>query len=137
MNKLNILQKFTNTLVGNNFHLLIKEKQGTFKVHTIQIIQKTDNTCPIKELPIGDYFLHLITADQNGNEASILCNWTEELLQNLLTAYKEAKAANFTQITMHRDPYSSDPNSWLLLWGSDEIELTTTNYNSVFTGKAW
>jgi len=137
MNKLDLLQQFTNTFVGNNFHLLIKEKEDTFKVHTIEIIQKTDNTVPAKEIPVGDYFLHLIAADQHGNDASIVCNWTEELLQNLLNNYKEAKAANFSHITMHREPFSSDPNSWLLLWGSDELELTTNNCNSMFTGKAW
>ncbi len=135
MNKLDLLQQFTNTFVGNNFHLLIKEKAHTFKVHTIEIIQKTDETCPVKQIPVGDYFLHLITADQHDNDASIICNWTEELLQNLLATYKQAKEANFTQITMHRDPFSSDPDRWLLLWGSDELE--TSNCNSVFTNKAW
>ena len=136
MNKLDLLQKFTNTFVGNNFRLLIKENKETFKVHTIEIIQKTDDTCPLKDISVGSYFLHLITADHYGNDASIVCNWTEELLQNLLHAYKEAKDANFSQITMHRNPFSSDPNKWLLLWGSDELELATTNCNSIFTGKA-
>jgi hypothetical protein len=136
MNNIELLQQFMSTFVGNDIHLLIKEKESTFKVHTIEIIQKTDNTCPAKEVPIGDYFLHLIVADQHGNDASIVCNWTEELLRNLLNAYKEAKCANFCQITMHRDPFSSDPNRWLLLWGSDKLELATSNYNSVFAGKA-
>ena len=136
MNKLILLQQFTRTFVGNNFHLLIKEKADTFKVHTIEIIQKTEDTCPVKEIPIGDYFLHLIVTDQHGNDASIICNWTEELLQNLLNTYKDAKDANFSQITMYRDPFSSDPNNWLLAWGSDRLELETSNYNSIFTGKA-
>jgi len=136
MNKLELLQQFMSTFVGNNFHLLIKEKEETLKVHTIEIIQKTDETCPVKEIPVGSYFLHLIAADQQGNDASIVCNWTEELLQSLLNAYKEAKDANFSQITIHRDPFSSDPNNWLLLWGSDKLELETSNYNSIFTGKA-
>jgi len=136
MNKLNLMQKFTSTFVGNNFHLLIKEKEETFKVHTIEIIQKTNDTCPVKEIPVGDYFLHLIAADQHGNDASIVCNWTEELLQNLLSTYKEAKDANFSHITMYRDQFSNNPDNWLLLWGSDELELATSNYNSMFTGKA-
>ncbi len=136
MNKLKLLQQFMNTFVGNNFNLLIKEKADTFKVHTIEIIQKTDDTCPVKEIPIGNYFLHLIVADQQGNDASIVCNWTEELLQSLLNAYKDAKEANFSEITMHRDPFSTEPDKWLLLWGSDKLELETNNYNSIFTGKA-
>ena len=136
MNKLDSLQQFTNTFVGNNFHLLIREKEQTFKVHTIEIIQKTDETCPVEQIAIGDYFLHLIATDQHGNEASIICNWTEELLQTLLAAYKQAKEANFSQITMRRDPFSSDPDRWLLLWGSDRLELATSNCNNMFTGKA-
>jgi hypothetical protein len=111
-----------NTFVGKNFHLLIKEQQNTFQVHTIGIMQKTDNTCPIKEIPIGDYFLHLIATDMQGNEVSIACNWTEELLQNLLDTYKEAKDADFSHITMCRDPFSKDHNNWLLLWGNNNGE---------------
>jgi hypothetical protein len=136
MNKLELMQQFMSTFVGNNFHLLIREKEATFKVHTIEVIQKTDDTCPVKEIPIGDYFLHLITTNQHGNDASIVCNWTEELLQNLLNTYKEVKDAHFSQITMYRDPFSSDPNKWLLVWGSDKLELATSNYNNMFTGKA-
>jgi hypothetical protein len=136
MNKLDLMQQFMNTFVGNHFHLLIKEKQDTYKVHTIEIIQKTDETCPINEIPVGSYFLHLVAADQHGNDASIVCNWTEELLQNLLSTYKEVKDADFSQITMYRDPFSSEPNRWLLLWGSDELERATPNYNNIFTGKA-
>lgn len=136
MNKLELLQQFMSTFVGNDFQLLIKEKGATFKVHTIEIIQKTDDTCPIKEIPVGGYFLHLIASDQHGNDASIVCNWTEELLQNLLNTYKEAKDAEFSHITMCRDSFSSGPDKWLLLWGSDKLELATSNYNSIFTGKA-
>ena len=136
MNKLELMQQFMSTFVGNDFHLLIKEKSNTFKVHTIKIIQKTDNTCPIKEIPVGSYFLHLIASDQHGNDTSIVCNWTEELLQTLLNSYKEAKDAEYSHITMCRDPFSNDPEKWLLLWGSDKLELATGNYNSVFAGKA-
>jgi hypothetical protein len=124
------------TFVGNDFQLLIKEKEDTFKVHTIEIIQKTDDTCPVKEIPVGGYFLHLIASDQHGNDASIVCNWTEELLQNLLNTYKEAKDAEFSHITMCRDSFSSGSDKWLLLWGSDKLELATSNYNSIFAGKA-
>jgi len=136
MNKLELLQQFMSTFVGNDFQLLIKEKEDTFKVHTIEIIQKTDDTCPVKEIPVGGHFLHLIASDQHGNDASIVCNWTEELLQNLLNTYKEAKDAEFSHITMCRDSFSSGSDKWLLLWGSDKLELATSNYNSIFTGKA-
>jgi hypothetical protein len=136
MNKIDLMQQFMSTFVGNNFHLLIREKEETFKVHTIEIIQKTDDTCPVKEIPVGNYFLHLVAADQHGTDASIVCNWTDELLQNLLNTYKEVKDADFSQITMYRDPFSGNPNKWLLLWGSDELERATSNYNNIFTGKA-
>jgi hypothetical protein len=136
MDKLDLMQQFMTTFVGNNFHLLIKENHETFKVYTIEIIQKTDNTCPIKEIPVGSHFLHLIAADQHGNDTSIVCNWTEELLQSLLNTYKEVKGADFSQITMYRDPFSGDPSKWLLLWGSDDLERTTNHYNNIFTGKA-
>jgi len=122
MNKLELMQQFMNTFVGKNFRLLIKEREGTFRVHTIEIMQKTDDTCPIKEIPIGDYFLHLVATDQKGNDASIVCNWTEELLQNMLDNYKEAKDADFSHITMYREPFSSDPNKWLLVWGNNGDE---------------
>jgi hypothetical protein len=127
MNKLELMQQFMNTFVGKDFHLLIKERQSTFQVHTIEIMQKTDNTCPIKEILIGDYFLHLIATDLQGNEASMACNWTEELLQNLLDNYKEAKDADFSHITMYRDPISDDPNKWLLVWGNNNEEQAKTS----------
>ncbi|MBT0159443.1 hypothetical protein G4O51_05615 [Candidatus Bathyarchaeota archaeon A05DMB-2] len=122
MSKIELMQKFMNTFTGKNIHLTIKENNSTFNVHTIEIIQKTDDTCPVKEIPVGDHFLHLIATNQYGNDASILCNWTEELLQNLLSAYKEAKDAEFSHITMCRDTLSDDPNRWLLLWGKDLSE---------------
>ena len=122
MNKLELMQQFMNTFVGKNFCLLIKEREGTFRVHTIEIMQKTDDTCPIKEIPIGDYFLHLVAIDQKGNDASIVCNWTEELLQNMLENYKQAKDADLSQITMYREPFTNDPNKWLLVWGNNGDE---------------
>jgi len=122
MNKLELMQQFMNTFVGKNFHLLIKEREGTFQVHTIEIMQKTDDTCPVKEISPGDYFLHLIATNQQGNDASMVCNWTEELLQNLLDTYKEAKDADFSHITMCRDSLSNDHNKWLLVWGNNNGE---------------
>jgi len=112
------MQQFMKNFVGKGLHLLIKEKDGTFKVHTIKIMQKTDDTCPVKEIQVGDYFLHLVATSQQGNEASIVCNWTEELLNNLVNGYKDAMEADFSHVTMCRDPISSDANRWLLIWGN-------------------
>ena len=105
--------------VGKNFHLIIKDKEGTFKVHTIEIMKKIDDSCPIKDITVGDYFLHLVATNPQGKEASIICNWTEELLKSLMISYKDAKDANFSQITMFKDPQSDDTNSWLLSWGDN------------------
>ena len=117
MKKLTLMKRFMKNFVGKDFHLIIKDKDGTFKVHTIEIMQKTDDSCPVKDISTGDYFLHLLATDPQGNEASIVCDWTDELLKNLLTSHKEAKDANFSQITMFRDPQSDDLNKWLLTWG--------------------
>jgi len=127
MNKLELMQQFMNTFVGKDFHLLIKERQSTFQVHTIEIMQKTDDTCPVKEISPGDYFLHLIATNQQGNDASMVCNWTEELLQNLLNNCKEAKDADFSHITMCRDFLSNDHNKWLLVWGNNGEEQAKTS----------
>ncbi len=113
------MKKFMKSFVGNDFHLFIQEKDGNFKVHTIEIMQKTDNTCPVKEIPIGDYFIHLVATNSRGNEASIVCDWSEELLKNLMDNYKEARDAQQSHITMFRDPFSGDANKWLLSWGND------------------
>jgi hypothetical protein len=127
MTKIDLLQQFTNTFVGNNFHLIIKENGATFQVHTIEIIQKTDDNCPVKEIPVGDYFLHLIATNQYGNDASLLCNWTEELLRSLLSAYKEAKDAEFSHITMCKDTFSGGADKWLLLWGKKLYDPLTSD----------
>ena len=119
------MQQFIKNFVGKGFHLLIKEKDGTFQVHTIEIMQKTDDICPVKEIPVGDHFLHLVATSQEGKEASIVCNWTEELLQNLMDSYKDAKDADFSHITMCRDPISNDANKWLLIWGNNKEQQKT------------
>ncbi len=119
------MKQFMQNFVGNGFHLLIKEKYGTFKVHTIEIMQKTDGTCPVKEIPIGDYFLRLTATNQEGNEAAIICNWTEELLQDLMNTYKDAKDADFSHITMCRDSITNDANKWLLIWGNNHEQQKT------------
>ncbi len=119
MKKLTLMKRFMQNFVGKGIHLIIKENDGSFKVHTIEIMQKTDQTCPVKDIPIGDYFLHLVAVNQNGNEANIVCNWSDDLLQNLMDNYKEAKDAQLAEITMFRDPFSGDPNKWLLSWGNE------------------
>lgn len=119
MKKITLMRRFMNNFVGKGVNLVIKEKDGTFFVHTIEIMQKTDDTCPVKEIAVGDYFLHLLAENPSGREASIVCNWTDELLKNLMTNYKDARDANCSQITMYRDPQSADPNRWLLSWGTE------------------
>jgi len=106
-----------NNFVGKHFHLVIRDKGGIFKVHTIQIMQKIDESCPVKDIVIGDYFLHLLGTNPQGAEASIVCNWTDELLKNLMAGYKDARDASFSEITMFRNPQSEDANEWLLSWG--------------------
>jgi len=124
MSTLELMEKFMKTFVGNGFHLIIKEKGNSFLVHTIEIMQKIDETCPVKNIQLGDYFLHLIAADHHGEEAAMTCNWSRELLQNLLENYKLAKEAGYTQILMFRNPMTNDPNDWLLSWGSQEQPKT-------------
>jgi hypothetical protein len=119
MKKLTLMKQFMKNFVGKNFHLIIKDIDGNFKVHTIEIMQKTDDSCPVKDIMIGDYFLHLRATNPQGKEASIVCNWTDELLKNLMNNYKDAKDANYSQITMFRNPQPEDANQWLLSWGDD------------------
>ena len=54
-----------------------------------------------------------------GNDAAIICNWTEGLLQDLMNTYKDARDADFSHITMCRDTITNDPNRWLLIWGNE------------------
>lgn len=119
------MKQFMQNFVGKGLHLLIKEKGNAFRVHTIEIMQKTDGTCPVKEIPVGDYFLRLKVTNQEGNDAAIICNWTEELLQDLMNTYKDAKDADASHITMCRDPITNDPNRWLLIWGSEHKQQKT------------
>ncbi|MCJ7794078.1 hypothetical protein MUP42_04005 [Candidatus Bathyarchaeota archaeon] len=122
MKKIRLMKKFMKNFVGKGINLVIKEKDGTFKVHTIEIMQKTDDTCPVKEVAIGDYFLRLVATNPQGREASIVCNWTDDLLENLITRYKDAKDANSSEITMFKDPQSINSNNWLITWSDRKQE---------------
>jgi hypothetical protein len=122
MKKIRLMKKFMKNFVGKGINLVIKEKDGTFKVHTIEIMQKTDDTCPVKEIAIGDYFLRLVATNPQGREASIVCNWTDDLLENLITRYKDAKDANSSEITMFKDPQSINSNDWLITWSDRKQE---------------
>ena len=119
----NLMKKFMNTYIGNGVHLTIKDRDNHFTVHTIQIMEKTDESCPIKQLKVGDYFLRLLGRDKNNNEATILCNWSENLLQNLLENYTHAKEAGCTEMTMVKG--YPNPDNWLLLWGPEYQEKPT------------
>lgn len=114
------MKKFMKEFVGKGFHLVIKEKEGSFKVHTIEIMQKTNGTCPVEDLPIGDYFLHLLATNPQGNEASIVCEWSDDLLKSLLSNYKNAKNAECSEVMMFQDPTSKDPNRWMLAWDNGQ-----------------
>jgi hypothetical protein len=122
MKKIRLMKKFMKNFVGKGINLVIKEKDGTFKVHTIEIMQKTDDTCPVKGIAIGDYFLRLVATNPQGREASIVCNWTDDLLENLITRYKDAKDANSSEITMFKDPQSINSNNWLITWSDRKQE---------------
>ena len=119
MKKLTLMKKFMKDFVGKGLHLIIKEKEGSFKVHTIEIMQKTDDSCPVEDLSIGDYFLRLVATNPEGAEASIVCDWSDDLLKSLLSDYKDVNDAQYSQVTMLRDPLSKDPNKWMLLWGNE------------------
>ncbi len=119
MKKLTLMKQFMKNFVGKSVRLVIKEKEGTFKVHTIEIMQKTDHTCPVKELPIGDYFIRLGATSLQGDNAYIVCDWSDDLLKSLMANYKEAKNAEYPEITMFRDPLSGNSNRWLLSWGDN------------------
>lgn len=126
MEKLKLMENFMNAFVGNGIRLIIKEQNCSFLVHTIEIMQKTDETCPVKEIPVGDYFLHLITVDQHGNEMSLVCNWSLELLQNLMENFKAAKEAGCSRIVMFKGPVTNGSENWMIAWGSCEEQLKTT-----------
>ena len=121
MKKLTLMKKFMNEFVGKGVHLVIKEKEGNFKVHTIEIMQKTNDTCPVEDLPIGDYFLHLLATNPEGNEASIACDWSDDLLKNLLSSYKNANDAESSEIMMFQDPTSKNSNRWMLAWDNEQL----------------
>lgn len=116
MNKLDLMKDFASTFVGEDFYLIIKNDDANVLVHTIEIIQKTDDTCQLKDIPIGDYFFRILAVDVNNNQAYILCNWSEQLLQNLLTQRLRAKEAGFNKIVMARDS-ATGSDAWVLMWG--------------------
>ncbi|MGD9130375.1 MAG: hypothetical protein PVH73_02215 [Candidatus Bathyarchaeota archaeon] len=115
MSKIELMKNFARTFVGNDFYLIIKTDKASVLVHTIEIIQKTDDTCKIKEIPIGDYFFHILAVDVDNRQAHILCNWSEHLLQNLLTQRIHAKDAGFNKIIMVQE--NPDSDRWVLMWG--------------------
>ena len=120
MNNLDLMKDFASTFVGDDFYLIIKSGEIGVIVHTIEIIQKTDDTCQIKEIPIGDYFFRILAVDVNNRQAYILCNWSEQLIQNLLTQRVRAKEAGFNRIIMTRES-QNDANNWALMWGDRSI----------------
>jgi hypothetical protein len=118
MDKLELMKKFSSSFVGDGPHLVIREGPNGFVVYTIEIMQKTDEACPLKTIAVGDYFFHLVAKNQDGKNASIICDWTPELLQNLLDTYAAAKEAGHTFIEMFRNPLTGNANDWILKWDS-------------------
>jgi hypothetical protein len=121
--KQHLMEKFMNSYVGKGIQLTIREGGSRFRVHTIQIMEKTDDSCPIKQLHVGDYFLRLLVKDQNNAEAAIVCNWDEQLLQKLLENYTHAKDAGSAEVTMVKN--GSNPDNWLLAWKPSHKEKPT------------
>jgi hypothetical protein len=62
---------------------------------------------------------------EEGNEAAIICNWTEELLLNLMNDYKNTRDADAYSITVYRDTIINHPNRWLLIWEPNPGQLKT------------
>jgi len=126
--KNNLMKKFMDAFVGNGVHLTIRDGGSRFTVHTIQIIEKTGESCPVKQVEVGDRFLRLLGTNENNREAAIVCNWSEQLLQNLLENYTNAKEAGSSEILMVKgDP--DNPDNWLLLW-KPEHQKKDTSYIS-------
>ena len=130
MSKLELMKRFMNTYVGNGLHLIIREQGNNFWVHTIKIFQKEDERCPAKDTPVGDYFLNLVATDQHDKEASIICNWSQELLAILLQSSGIAEEAGLTQVIMFRDPKARDPNKWMLAC-SGHVQPRNTQTESI------
>lgn len=121
MAKLDIMKNFASTFVGDDFYLIIKSGDTNVLVHTIEIIQKTDDSCQLKDITVGDYFFRILAVDADSRQAYILCNWSEQLLQNLLTQRLRAKEAGFNKIIMTREP-PDDSDNWLLMWGDKSVK---------------
>jgi hypothetical protein len=117
--KIELMKRFMRTFVGNGFYLIIREGGRHLIVNSIGIVQKTDESCPIKEVPVGGFFFRLLARDEDDLEVSLLCNWSEQLIQNLLDNYALAKRAGFREIMLCRGPLLGDSNSWFILWGNE------------------
>jgi hypothetical protein len=118
--KLDLMKNFASTFVGEDFYLIIRTDDTSILVHTIEIIQKIDESCDVKNIPIGDYFFRILAVDVNNRQAYILCDWSEQLLQNLLTQRRRAKEAGFNKIIMVNES-PDDPDNWILLWGDKSL----------------
>ena len=121
MENLDMMKDFASTFVGDDFYLIIKANTTSVLVHTIEIIQKIDDSCKFTDIPMGGYFFRIKALDPNNQQAYILCNWSEQLLQNLLTQRHRAKEAGYNKIIMTKETQAGS-NDWVLMWG-DESEI--------------
>ncbi|PVX27463.1 MAG: hypothetical protein CW716_02165 [Candidatus Bathyarchaeum sp.] len=135
MNKLDMMKDFASTFVGDDFYLIIKSGDTGVIVHTIEIIQKIDNTCQIKDIPIGDYFFRILAVDVNNRQAYILCNWSEQLIQNLLAQQSQAKQAGYNKIIMVKETPTAD--SWVLMWGDTAVNSHKEKVNPLQLRYIW
>ena len=121
--KLALMEKFMKTFVGNGFYLILHQDEKYLIVNSIGIIEKTDESCPLKDVPIGGFFFQMVARNEEDQEASILCNWSEEFIQNLLENYSLAKNAGCKEILLRKDLLSGDSNTLSIMWGN-EIDRT-------------
>lgn len=117
--KFELMKRFMKTFVGNGFYLIIREGERHLIVNSIGIVQKTDESCPVKEVPVGGFFFRLLARDENDLEVSFLCNWSEQLIKNLLENFALAKRAGFREIMLCKGQLPGDSKSWFIVWGGE------------------
>jgi len=128
--RLTLMEEFMKTFVGNSFHLILQQDQKYLLIDRIGIIEKTDESCPIKDLSIGDYFFQLSARNDEDQEASFLCNWSDEFIKNLLENYSLARNAGCKEILLRKDYLSNNSNTWSILWGNKiDRTLKTVSVN--------
>ena len=47
-----------------------------------------------------------------------------QLIQSLLKSYESAKRTGYDEVLMLKDPFSDNPNNWILTWRKSDISGT-------------